>query len=119
MLLVKKKINVNYIYCSYYNQVVTLCCRCIACHRKYCATSVTVYIVCVRARVYVNIIISEGVSHYITRPIPPLKLNGSFDLEFSRHYLHISMKVGYFPILNKKNIVSLSNIFNISMGYLV
>lgn len=79
------------------------------------------YIVCVRARVYVNIIISEGVSHYITRPIPPLKLNGSFDLalnDIMRHYLHISMKVGYFSIRNKKKIVSPSNIFNISMGYL-
>lgn len=35
---------------------------------------------------------------FITRPIPPLKLNGSFDLARGRHYLHISMKIGFFPI---------------------
>lgn len=69
-----------------------------------------VYIVCVRARVYVNIIISEGVSHYITRPIPPLKLNGSFDLARCRHYLYISMKFGIFLLVINKNYSS-SNIY--------
>lgn len=59
-----------------------------------------VYSVCARARerVYVNIILSEGVSRYITRPIPSLKLNGSFDLTRCRNYLHNSMKVGILSI---------------------